>query len=332
MKATFATIAAQANVSVATVDRVINDRPGVKGRTREAVLVAANALGYFGPVSAVTPKIKMDFLLPAGSNSFMALLRTHLAAELNLHNTIDGRLHLVEGFSADALYEKLLGLRGRTDAVGLVAIDHPKVSDAIRALAEDGVKIATIVSDVPRTNTIGYVGIDNRAAGRLAGYLIGRFLPSGQPAEVILLIGSPDYRGHEEREMGIRSILSREFPHLMISSVSRINDDRDEAFRRVSSILRENVPAAIYNIGSGNQGVARALSEFGAEGKVVFVGHDLTNATRKMILNGTMDVAIDQNPRVEAREVINLLRSAVDGTPQIEYPPRLQVIFRENLP
>ena len=35
----------------------------------------------------------------------------------------------------------------------------------------------TLVSDISHVGRVNYVGIDNRAAGRLAGYLIGRFLP-----------------------------------------------------------------------------------------------------------------------------------------------------------
>ena len=45
-----------------------------------------------------------------------------------------------------------------------------------------------------------------------------------------------------------------------------------------------------------------------------------------------MDAVIDQNPRVEAREAIGLLASSIRGRPFEEHPPRLQVIFRENIP
>ena len=332
MKATVASIAQQANVSIATVDRVLNNRPGVKERTRQTVLHVAQSLGYFGPQAQEEPAIQMDFILPAGSNSFMALLRSHLAAEVDARRDVESRVHQVASFDEEALSSKLLELRHRTDAVGLVGIDHPNVSDALEQLAGDGTKIATMVSDVPNVRKVGYVGIDNRAAGRLAGYLTGRFLPAGQPAKLAVFIGSPSYRGHEEREMGIRSILAREFGHLTISSIHEINDDRDQAYEAAMEILKTDRPNAIYNIGSGNQGIARALREMNAAGDVVFVGHDLTSATRAMLLDGTMDAVIDQNPRVEAREIVKLLISAVRGTSEAEYLPRLQVIFKENLP
>lgn len=132
--------------------------------------------------------------------------------------------------------------------------------------------------------------------------------------------------------MGVRSILSEEFPGMRIAGTAEVSDDRDRAYEETRRILEQGEISAIYNIGSGNQGIARALREAGLERKIVFIGHDLTDATRLMLLDRTMDAVIDQNPRVEAREIIRLLASSVRGSSEPEYLPRLQVVFRENLP
>lgn len=49
MRARLSDIAAQAQVSEATVSRVLNDRPGVSAETRQAVLTALDVLGYERP-------------------------------------------------------------------------------------------------------------------------------------------------------------------------------------------------------------------------------------------------------------------------------------------
>lgn len=49
MRARLADIAQQAEVSEATVSRVLNDRPGVSAETRQAVLTALDVLGYERP-------------------------------------------------------------------------------------------------------------------------------------------------------------------------------------------------------------------------------------------------------------------------------------------
>ena len=49
MRARLSDLARQAQVSEATVSRVLNDKPGVAPETREAVLAALDALGYERP-------------------------------------------------------------------------------------------------------------------------------------------------------------------------------------------------------------------------------------------------------------------------------------------
>src|SRR3979490_3083269 len=49
MRARLSDIAQQAEVSEATVSRVLNDRPGVAAETRQAVLTALDVLGYERP-------------------------------------------------------------------------------------------------------------------------------------------------------------------------------------------------------------------------------------------------------------------------------------------
>ena len=60
-------------------------------------------------------------------------------------------------------------------------------------------------------------------------------------------------------------------------------------------------------------GIGEALREDQPERRVVLVGHEVTEATKLLLLEGTMDAAIDQNPRVEAREALNVLAAAVAG-------------------
>ncbi|CAB3893427.1 LacI family DNA-binding transcriptional regulator [Achromobacter piechaudii] len=348
MRPTISLIAREAGMSTATVDRVLNDREGVRGKTRDRVLAIANRLGYFVQgADAASQDVRVDFVLPAGTNSFMTALGQHLLEEAATRPDVRARLHLIEGFDANKLAQKLYELRDQTQAVGLVGLDHPQVRDAIMALRDSGVHVSTLVSDIPISARLGYVGIDNRAAGRLAALLLGRFLPQHTERKVAVFVGSLAYRGHEEREMGFRSLLSEEFPHLRIAHILEIGDDRDRAFAVTQDLLRKEPPHAIYNIGAGNQGIARALKEArlaeawpsearasktASAHRIVFVGHDLTEATRRLLLDRTMDAVIDQNPRVEAREIVKLLVAAVKGAPEPSYLPRLQVIFRENIP
>jgi len=344
MRAKISDIAKEAGVSTATVDRVLNNRSGVHTRTREQVLQTAERLGYLpspgthnGAVQSGAAT-RIDFLLPGGTNTFMIDLADHIAANAAGRGpAVDAHVHLIEGFDPDALARALLALQGETGGVGVIALDHPTVREAIREVGRSGLPVVTMVSDISNVPRLGYVGIDNRAAGRLAGHLLGRFLRPGDTpgrTNVALFAGSLSYRGHEEREMGFRHILSEAFPDLRIVELREVKDDTERSYAEASALLEAyDDIGGIYNIGAGNRGIARALEERGRAQDIVFVGHELTPHTRRFLLSGTMDAVIDQNPRVEARDAIDhLLAAARRETPPDLPQIRIQAIFRENIP
>ena len=337
MLVTLNDIAREAGVSAATVDRVLNNRPGVRARTREIVLETARRLGAVDSGQPASDPdlqpVQLDFILPTGTNAFIQELRDQIEQQAIGRPGVNVRISSIEGFNPERLGRSLLDLRGQTEGVGVIALDHPAVREAIRALSSEGVKVVTIASDILHVPRTAYIGIDNRAAGRLAGYLVNRFTGAGHSGKVALFAGSLSYRGHEEREMGFRHILSEDAPHLRIVEFREMLDDREKAYREAAALLdRHPDLAALYNIGGGNQGIARALKERGRDQSVVFIAHEATQGVKELLLDGTIDAVIDQNPRVEAREALNVLIQSVRGLPFEPHPPRLQVIFKENIP
>jgi len=336
MRSTLQDIAREAGVSRATVDRVLNNRAGVRHRTKEVVLETARRLGYIPERARKIPvgtTVHLHFVLPAGTNTFIKNLHHQIELQAGGRSDLVVRVETIEGFNPDSLARALHELEGQTDGVGVIALDHPTVREAIRSLSSSGVKVATLVSDILHVPRVAYIGIDNRAAGRLAGYLLGRFLGTSERKKVALFAGSLSYRGHEEREMGFRHILAEEFPNLEIVELREMKDDREKAFQEAVNLLaRHSDLAGIYNIGAGNQGIARALQDNKLADRVVFIGHELTAHNKALLLDRTLDAVIDQNPRVEVREALNILANAVRGLPCEQHLPRLQVIFRENIP
>lgn len=339
MRATIAEVAQAAGLSIATVDRVLNNREGVKTRTRNLVLDAARRVGYLTDADrlAVQKKsqdvVKLQFILPIGTNQFIQTLHDHIMSLAKGREGIDVHVTSLDSINPEQLTTQIRNLPSDIQGLGIVAVDHPSVREAIRALSQRHVKVVTLVSDIHHVPRIAYVGIDNRAAGRLAGYLLRRFIGKSNSGKVALFTGSLSYRGHEEREMGFRNILSEASPSLHVIQLREIMDDEDRAYEEARGLLEAHPDVAgIYNVGAGTPGIAKALKERGLQHKTVLVGHEATASARELLLEGTLDAVIDQNPRVEAREALNILESAVRDQPLEVHPPRLQVIFKENIP
>ena len=147
-------------------------------------------------------------------------------------------LRLTDVFDAATLAATLDSIGDIYDGVAVVALDHPRVREAINGLVERGVAVVTLVSDVPSSKRVHYAGIDNSSAGRTAATLMGRFL-GGKKGKVGLIAGSLSLRDHIERRFGFEQVLAQEFPHLAILPVLESRDD----WQRVEKVTAEMLAA-----------------------------------------------------------------------------------------
>jgi LacI family transcriptional regulator len=223
-------LAAEAGVSLATVDRVLNRRPGVRQKTIERVEAARARLDYRRDVAAANLARKrrypICFILPEGDNPFMHALEEEANAfQRHAETRVETLIVKVPAFDGDRLADALDVVRP-DEVIGVIAVatDAPRVRVAIDDLAARGVPVVTLVSDIPSAKRLHYAGIDNIAAGRTAGTLLGRFL-AGRPGKVALVAGSMQLRDHVERRFGFEQILRAGYPHLaMLPLIEGLDD------------------------------------------------------------------------------------------------------------
>ncbi|MEO3385287.1 LacI family DNA-binding transcriptional regulator [Mesorhizobium sp. CAU 1741] len=335
-----ADVAEEARVSLATVDRVLNRRKGVKVRTVERVLAAAVELGYMSAderdrLSTRRPA-NVAFLLPMGANPYLRLLGDKVRAitDTRVRDEAPVRCFFIDSFNAEALATALRHHARWADGIAFMAIDHPLVREAAEEVGAQGTRLVTIVSDLPHAAREYYVGLDNQAAGRTAAYLLGRFCRARE-GSVALVAGSRNYRAHAEREMGFLSLIEEAHPGLKVVGMREGHDDRNENYRHTLSLLEQNPDlVGIYNVGGSSDGIGRALREQDRSDKVVFIGHGLTSDTRRLLIEGTMDVVINSDPdQVIAQTLARFARpfDAARGDVR-QRPLNMEVIFRENIP
>jgi LacI family transcriptional regulator len=341
IKVRLAAVAREAGVSVATVDRVIHGRSGVKPHTADHILGVIERMENGDPEvsqAAVVGlrKLYFDIILPIGPNAFFNSLEEEIREYANrpANSGLAVRVHRIKSFDADALADNIELISHQTDGIAFVAIESPQVRDAVNRIVQKDIPVVTLVSDLSGSRRMGYIGLDNRAGGRTAGYLMGRFL-GGAAGTVLMLAGSPQLRDHEEREMGFRRVLGEGFANLKIISYLEDRDDDETAYQQVIKVVDEYLDlVGIYDIGAGTQGIARALLEAGRSDDIVFIGHELTRYSREFLIDGVMDAVIDQVPQKEARMLIDMLErfaSGENGGYNTEAAP-ISVFFRENLP
>lgn len=334
-------VATAAGVSLATVDRVLNGRSGVRDATAKAVQEAVGRLGFRRDLTAANlarrRRYRFHFLVPyLPQNSFMQMVRREIEAAAA--REIDQRMTLsvadYAAFDPADLARHLRGCLGRDMmGVGVVAVDAPEVRDAIGRLVAEGVAVVTIVSDASPSRRACFIGPDNVAAGRVAGALLGRFL-GGRPGHVLTIAGRMTLRDHAERRLGFAQVIHRDFPTLQLLPVAEGLDDWTVTEPLVSAALRD-LPdlVGVYSMGAGNRGIVAALEAAGRGHDVVAIGHELTPFMREALLSGTFDAAINQDPSDEVRRAVHALKAMADG--HADGPPdpvRIEIYLKDNLP
>jgi LacI family transcriptional regulator len=340
-RASLLDVAREAGVSPATVDRVLNNRPGVHARTVRRVLDAASRLQYRpDPAAARLARqrvFRVAFVLPSGTNTFIAMLREQIAG---LHAWMEDQrvvreLVEVDVFEPERLARALAALQPRCDAAIVMAMDHPLVKAAIDELSGSGVPVVTLVSDVPSSGRVHYVGVDNVAAGRTAATLLGRFVGAQRDGEIGIIVGSLALRDHAERSFGFHQVLRSEFPRLLPLAPVEGRDDSSRTEVLAAKLFAEHPRlVGLYSAGAGNRGIAAALRASGRAREVVFVAHELTPHARRGLLDGTIAAVINQDAGHEIRSALRIAVSRLMQQPvhADQERIRIDIYLKDNLP
>ena len=340
-RATVHDLARAAGVSLATVDRVLNRRGGVRAATIEKVKRAIDRLDYRRDAAAATLATRREyhlaFVIPTGVNSFLASLAVEVRKLADVLRSERVFLSIVEvpPFDGEALVEALDRLRSQPlTGVAVVATDHAPVRLAVGGLAARGVGVVTLVSDAPGSGRAQYVGIDNSAAGRTAASLMGRFL-RGVSGRVAVVAGSMLLRDHAERRFGFEQVLRTEYPQLVpLPAVEGLDNAAVAETALGAELDRYSDIVGVYSLGAGNRGVLAALRKRGRAGTVCAIAHELTEHSRAALADGSFAAILCQDPGHEARSAVRILRALADGLPfdAGQERIRIDIYMRDNVP
>lgn len=329
-------IAEQAGLSEATVDRVLNERGNVRESTiREVRQAIADLDRQRDQVRLVGQKFTIDVVMSAPAR-FSTAVRDAIEAELAFLRPalVRCRFHLKESAGVDVLVEQLEKIRRRgSQGVVLKAPDEPEVADAIDRLEAAGIPVVTLVTDVPTSRRRAYVGMDNRAAGQTAAYLVSQWSRNDHGA-VLVTLSSSAFRGEEERESGFRTALRRLDPEREIVELSETDgiDARMREFVTHALTQRPDI-TAVYSIGGANVAIVEAFADLGRTFEV-FIGHDLDDDNAELIRHKKLSAVLHHDLHQDMRracQVIVASHGAID-IGALSTMSMIQVVTPYNIP
>ena len=331
-------LARVAGVSLATVDRVLNNRANVSERAKERVHQAIDETGFVrNSAAALLAKnrfYRLRFLLPDRGDEYLQQIREQIEETYRSfrHDFAVIDTASIPTRDPHAVVEYLSSLSPvEVDGLAIMGPESPQVRDALARLRERGVRTLPFLSG-RRHSQGGFVGADSYAAGATAGRIMGSFLRDREGA---ILVVTETMRSLEstQRRQGFDAVL-RHFPDLVALPSLETRAEPERAHLVVSEALgrRPGIIGA-YILGSEARIPATAIARHVPLSKLTVVAHERTPFTEAALDSGEIDAIIAQDPGHAVRSAIRILRAQLDDT-QLHAPQeriRNEVLFKENL-
>jgi LacI family transcriptional regulator len=327
-------IAAQAGMSTATIDRVLNGRAHVSPQTRKRVARAIEELErQEDQLSARGRRVFFDVVVEAPRRFTEKLAKATDDVLATLPAVIRPRFQMQETMSVqDCLATlKRIGKRG-SNGVCLKARNLPQIVDAVDELVARGIPVTTLVTDLPGSQRSAYAGLDNAAAGRTAAFLIDRF-SAGHAGTVLCTQSGPDFQGEAARFLGFKEFLTAKRPELHIIDARGGSGLNSPTARLVEdAVAHEGELLGVYSMGGGNRAIVTALAHRNLI-PACFVAHDLDADNRDLLQAGHLTAVLEHDLRIDIRNAfLHLLDAA--GVARLAHAPApntIQIITPENL-
>lgn len=333
-------LAIAAGVSLATVDRVLNDRPNVSEKASQKVAQAIEELGFVRNIAAVNlarnKTYRFRFVLPDSGDQYLDEL-LHQVSETN-SNVVSELISLeVEQLPVDnphhvANYLTNLNA-GELDGIAIMVPESPQVRDALGRLRERGIKHVQFLSGQDKIGTSDFVGIDNFAAGATAGRLVGQFNP-GRKGKVLVIAETMQAQDSIERRYGFDQIINEKFPELACLPSLETYSDADRAERIIERSISFNRDiVAVYVMSAEALVPVSAIERYTDVKQINVIVHERTPFTEEAIRQEKIDAIIAQNPGHAVRSAVRILRARVDLREPVmsQEKIRIEVLFKENL-
>ncbi|WP_275786968.1 LacI family DNA-binding transcriptional regulator [Pararhizobium gei] len=340
MRPTTKDLAEAAGVSLATVDRVLNDRANVSKKTYRLVNEAIEKIGFFKNPAAVNlarnKTYRFRFVLPTAGDQYLQELLQRVE---EAKDALQSDLTAVEAVripigDPHSVAKYLSAIDANTmDGVAIMAPESPQVRDAMARLLERGIKVVQFLSGQEKLENTDFVGIDNFAAGATAGKIIGRFL-RGEAGRIMVVAETMMAQDSIERRLGFDSIINSQFPHLKSLPSLETYGDEKRARTIIQRTLENNVDiTAAYVLSAEARVPIAAIGQNGDLARLTVVVHERTPFTEDALRKEQIDAIIAQDPGHAVRSALRIMRARTDLREPLasQEKIRIEVLLKENL-
>jgi len=333
-------IARRANVSIATVDRVIHNRPGVSPKTKSNIERIIGELNYqpnmLARRLASRNILKLISLIPkvsAETDFWEAPLAGIMQAEEEIRQfgvSIEKYFFDLNDKKSFLKQSKLI-LKQKPDGVLLAPSFIKESISFVNACSALNIPYVFINSDIPNQESLCYIGPDLFHSGYLSAHLMSYCVPPGSP--ILILNISKEIEDHHHllrKEEGFRTYFKDK--KQTIIKIDLQQTDKPAIAQKVAATLitHPNIKA-IFVTNSRVSAVAHYL-EMEKKEDLVLIGYDFIKENISYLKKGLIDFLICQQPQKQGYHgIMALYQSLVLKNPidKLHFMP-IDIITKEN--
>lgn len=333
-------IAKKAHVSIATVDRVIHNRPGVAEKTKKKIDEIIKEFNYqpniFARRLASRKVIQFATLIPMVSDEtdfWSAPLNGIIEAEAVIapYGIKIDKYFFDQNDKKSFVKNAKLILKAKYDGVLLAPSFMEESSAFIKSCEELNIPYVFINSDIPEKHSLSYIGPDLFQSGYMVAHLISLLVKDND--KILIVNISREMSNHHHvlrKEEGFRAYLKNHKKGNEIIKTDIRQTDYPSIKKILSSVLTDQVKT-IFVTNSRVASVARYLEEAGIT-DVLLIGYDFLQKNIEYLEKNIIHFLICQKPQEQAFKGIMVLYNTLVHftTPEkVQFMP-IDILTREN--
>lgn len=328
-------ISAQSGLSLATIDRALHQRGNVHPRTQHRIQQAIADLELMQKAGLARGRTLYFDVIMHIPDRFQPLIREAFTRQIASFAAfrLQLRFHFNAHLTAEAINQLLNRKAFHSHGIILKAACSDELNPTLESLLRQRVPVVTMMSDLPGSARLRYIGMDNVDAGKVAAFLMSRWLRVSR-SHIIAVTGSRDFIGEQERIQGFQREMRQFAPQHQVSVVAGGYGIDAQMHQSVTQFLRQHPDVdAVYTVGGGNPGILRAFAEEKRQLNA-FIGHDLDQENCALLQAGKIDALIEHNLQLDALHAFRTLlefHAFLPATAPVAPYSKINIITRYNM-
>lgn len=335
-KVTVKTLAEKLGLSVATIDRALNQRGNVKKATYDRIMQAVEELNY-------SPNKSASYLSRNRMISIAVIFQTYPIyfweqIEIGVNNALQELSHF--GLQVDIIrtmnsnieeqIEKINEVvdSGKYDGIAISSDGSFEIAELIDRAVNRDIATCTFNTDSPISKRLFYVGCDYRDAGKLAAELLCKFI--GRKGKTAFILETENMFQFQQKILGFREVIGR---YDNVQMIGPLKLDRNNIEVSMENLMKDQLSEVdgIYLATGQLAAMAQYIENWGLD--AALIGHDMTPEVHEYLQKDVITATICQDPHNQGYTAVKMLfdhlTRPTDFIPSLNLS-KLEVALREN--